>query len=120
MLRLRRGDSRTLTISNLTDEDGNPTIFLAGDVVRFTLKRKYEDPDEEAIISKTSATGGVTFVIGSDSGTVLIAASDWDAFVVVPRPVNAVFDLELTRGTAVTTLDAGDVLIRPDATQTAV
>jgi hypothetical protein len=117
---LRRGDSRTLNISNLRQSNGVGASFQAGDVLRFTLKFRASDADEEALIRKTSVDGGVTFAIGGQTGTVNITAADWAATLPGAGAVPCYADLELTRASAgiVQTLWSDFVTVKMDATVT--
>lgn len=116
---MTRGDDRVLDISNLRTTDNVPAVFAAGDVVRFTLKRYPSSPDSRALLTKTSADGGVTLAIGDSVGAVHIHAADWVG-VVIPQRTVAVYDLELTAAStgAVTTIASGQVDVLPDVTQT--
>src|SRR5574341_2090986 len=58
-IQVRRGDTRTLTMTELAAQAG-VTLgnFQAGDVVEFSLRTRLSD--SAATIDKTSASGGVT------------------------------------------------------------
>jgi len=114
---LTRGDSRTLDISDLRTSDGSPAVFQAGDKVRFTVKFNWADTDSEALLRLSSTTGAVVPVTGQSIGTVGIVPTDW-AVATLSTPALCVYDLELTRGSRVTTLARGQVLVNPDATLT--
>lgn len=73
---LIRGDARTFDLSNLLDGEGVATEFGADDVVRFTIKRRTGQADADALIAKSS-DDGITLNIGTATGTIDIAATDW-------------------------------------------
>jgi hypothetical protein len=117
IVRLRRGDTRTLDITDLRTSAGDPAQFQGGDVLKWTLKRSYGQADTDAMISKTSADGGITFSVGGDSGSVLIASDDW-VNVTVDRVLTCVADLQLVSAGEETTLWANVVTVLPDVTLT--
>lgn len=119
-MQLKRGDTRTLNVTNLRLSDGTAATFQVGDILRFTLKGQYTDPDSVLLLQKTSDDGSITFTAGQSTATVLIKASDW-ANVVVSRTADCVADLELTRPGSpnqVTTLWSDIVPVLPDVTLT--
>jgi hypothetical protein len=121
--RLRRGDSRTLNISGLVDPTGNPTTFANGDVVRFTVKRSYEDSDDQAIVRADTGNatvdnfGGITLDINADTGTIALTPDSW-LIDKLTRPTRCVYDLQHDRSGTVTTLRAGECDVLPDVTRT--
>lgn len=111
---LRFGDSATIDILGLVDGGGTPTVFEAGDALRFTVKRAASDPDALAIL-RLSTADGITVDEGESTGVIVIAPEHWQG----PRSagnLNAIADLQLTRGGEVTTLTVQRVVIRPDVT----
>lgn len=92
---LERGDRETILISQLEDGTGNPAVFSASDVLRWTAKRSRSDPDRKALYLKTSTAGGITFTAGADNATVIILPADHPT---IPGDIEFVWDLQLTPG----------------------
>jgi hypothetical protein len=118
---LVRGDTRSITVSGLVDENGLPTTFGPTDVVTFTMKKKVSQSDAEALIQKTSEDdGGVVFVDGTDTATITITSEDWDAFP--NRDVRYVWDVQIARNATdpptVVTIAAGEGVVVADTTLT--
>jgi hypothetical protein len=115
IIELRRGDSRTLPISDLRDSNGLAAIFVDSDVLTFTLRA----PDRSWTITKTSADGGVTFVAGSGVGSVILTPADW-AGVLCQRRYRCRADLQIVRQASpanlTETLWEADVIVKPDVT----
>jgi hypothetical protein len=111
---LRFGDARTLTLSNLVDENGDPAVFAEGDVLRFTLRTSYSallafvELDSEDI-------GGVTFTVGQSTATIAITSDSWQGQV--NRRTLCVWDVELERDDNKTTLDSAELVVLPDVTR---
>lgn len=114
MIQLRRGDSRTLTISDLVDGAGGESTFQAGDALRFTVRT---DRDEVVITKTSDEDGGITYGIGTDSGTVAILPADWTSVSLRSARRRGSCDLELTRAGDVFTLFTDDVVILDDVSR---
>ena len=112
---LRRGDTELLDISGLLSAAGTPDVFAAGDVVRFTLKRRHSDSGAYVAVASDGTAPGVTLTLGTATGLVTIRPADWNVSA-LPAAVTAVYDLELTRAGSTTTLLSGECVIRPDVT----
>lgn len=115
---LVRGDTRTLTISGLTDSAGDPATFGGTDVIVFTAKRHAGLADADALITKTSADSGIT--IDGGTATVTILPAD---FVGLEGPFDVfyVWDVQVQIGgdpLQVVTLDSGTGKIVQDVTVT--
>lgn len=79
---LTRGDSLYLTVNIF--KDGVAYTPVEGDVIRFAMKAKYKDPDEEVIILKT---------IPNDT---LILAFEPEDTKDLPMGKTYVYDIQLT------------------------
>jgi len=96
---LERGDREEILISELEDGSGNPAVFSASDVLRWTAKRSRSDSDRVALYLKTSTAGGITFTPGADNATVVILPADHPT---IPGDIEFLWDLQLTPGGDVT------------------
>lgn len=94
-----RGDTPTFDLT-LTGPDDAPLV-LTGLGITFTAKRRYSDPDDEAIISHSLDDGGIA-VVSADAGTatLTLAAADSEGLDDLPT---LVWDIQ-------TEDDAGTVL----------
>lgn len=116
---LVRGDTRTLYVTGLLDEDGNPTTFGADDSVRFTAKRHVWHTDAQALIVKSSDAGEITFVAGEDHADILIVPADLPTAQQADVPI--VWDVQLCVAgdvTDVRTIASGTGKITADSTLT--
>lgn len=117
-LELRRGDRATIAISDLLDANNNPATFGAGDVLIWTAKADLAQSASEALIVKSSASGGISYMIGGSTATVLIFAADWTTLQ-LRGDLAFVWDLQLSVGgdpAQIVTLTSGDGIIRADVT----
>lgn len=105
-LAMFRGDSLAVTLT-LTDD-----TFQTGDSVRFTVKRRLSDPDEAAVVARTSDDGGVT-LDGATASCVIHPADTHD----LAGTASLVWDWQVTTPTGVHTLDSGRLIVRPDVTR---
>lgn len=115
---LIRGDRRTLAISGLIDAFGLPAAFGPSDVLTWTAKADHADSAGEALIVKSSATGGIVFVPGGSTATVTITAADWTN-IQLRADLRYVWDLQLLVGgdpDQAVTLTEGTGIIRADVT----
>lgn len=119
-MQLRRGDSRTINVSNLRLSNGTVATFAVGDILRFTLKAGFGDPDSLLLLQKSSDDGSITYTAGQSTAVITIKAADW-LNVQVDRLTDCVADLELTRPGSpaqVSTLWTDIVPVSPDVTLT--
>lgn len=115
-IRLRRGDSRTLTFAELADAAGvTLSNFLAGDVVTFTLR--HEVTDSRALLTITSDAGGITYTAASTTGSVAIAPADWPHEPPERNLYGCRWDVQRTRGGFVTTVLDGTLDVLADVTR---
>jgi hypothetical protein len=112
----KRGDTLTLDIV-VKDADG-VVMNLTGTALRFTVKRKVSDADADAIFQKSTSASTIT----------LTDAVHGEARIVIPPAATSglaavthklVYDLQLTSGTTVHTLDSGNFIVEADVTITA-
>lgn len=114
-----RGDTSTIDITGLLDANGAPADFQNGDVLVFTAKANLGQPTAAAILSKTSADGGISYMVGDDAATVNIVPADMAALR-LPTDLAYLWDLQLTRGVTVHTLAHGTGIIEADVTNNPV
>lgn len=115
-LSFRRGDRATVNITDLVNPDGTPATFSAGDVLVWTMKADYGVAAANAIITKSSATGGITFTPGESDAAVSIIADDWIG-TALRDTLPIVWDLSLLVGGDAqqeVTIAEGDGEIIPD------
>lgn len=115
-LELRRGDRKTIAISDLVDGDGASAAFTDEDILRWTAKRYVGQPDSAALFTKTSEDGGIIVDVGSDTATIVITATDWDALP-VSNDLRFAWDLQLALAgdeDQIVTIASGEGLIRSD------
>jgi hypothetical protein len=102
-----KGDTMPLTFT-VTDSTGT-AVNLTGSTVRFTVKKKVDDPDNKAIIAKswsshTNAVGGITDVTLTKDDT-------------FRQPGSYLWDFQITgSGGAISTCDLGEFIIKPHVT----
>ena len=116
---LVRGDTRSITISGLTDEEGIPTVFGATDVVTFTMKRRHNQTDVEALIQKSSLDGGIIVFVATDIAVITLVPDDFADFPF--RDVRYVWDVQVALATdppTVVTVASGEGVVVADATLT--
>jgi hypothetical protein len=110
-LKMKRGDTRQFQSTGVTR--GGLPVNLTGATIRFTAKFKRTDAQASAVISKSTATGGVT-IISATAGTyhVTILPSDTSSLA---ADRSLYYDVEMleTDGT-VTTIDEGTLSITLD------
>jgi hypothetical protein len=113
VLRARRGDEIKIGVE-VVQEDGSQQD-LTGSTLRFTAKDRASDPDGSAILAKFSPDGGIT-IDDAPAGlaTVTIAAADTAGFT---GPRTLLWDIQMTSGTVVKTLDDGKLYVLPDVTR---
>lgn len=80
-IKMTRGDTLRAELT-LKDEEGNVYTPIQGDVIRFAMKREYDDA--EPIINR---------VIPNDTMELVIYPEDTKN---LPQPSNYVYDIELT------------------------
>lgn len=115
---MRKGDRRTLSIA-ITD-DGDP-LNLTDLTVTWMAKRRYEDADEDAVISKTEVDG-ITITAPPTGGLldVLLEPEDTADLLVTSPYLNLFWDLRLSNGdgTDVQHPVRGRLQVRPIVTGT--
>lgn len=114
---LPRGDDIILDIADLLDAAGESTMFVDGDVVRWTAKRLRSHTDEQAILAKSNTDDPSGIVLAGDGGTITIDATDWTP-VTETHDFGYFWDLQLTRAEKVRTLASGTGTVTADITRT--
>lgn len=106
MIQLRRGDSRTLVISNLVDGAGSATTFLAGDTAVFTIRRNEPGQRDRKVLAVSTSDGGIVLDLGLRTGSVSLPASIWAGVDMRDNSTwRCVCDLQLTRDVDVWTVN---------------
>lgn len=108
---IRRGDDETLTVT-ITDAVDLP-VDLTGATVRFTAKRSAKDPDDRAVLSRSTGSG-----INAPSPTNGVAV------ITIPKALTALldpgtydYDVQVTTAAGVTsTVVAGLLRVSADVT----
>lgn len=92
---MTRGDTLSATLE-ITDKDGNPYTPVTGDVIRFAMKKQYDD--ESVLLRKNIP---LTMPL-----TLTLASSDTKT---LPQPSTYVYDIELRKanGTVDTVIPNG-------------
>lgn len=104
-----KGDTNPLTFT-IVDSTG-AAVNLTGATVKFTVKKKVDDPDSKALIAKswsthTNAAGGITDITLSKDDT-------------FRQPGSYLWDFQITgSGGAISTCDVGEFIIKPHVTIT--
>jgi hypothetical protein len=113
-----RGDRRTINVTNLVDENGAAASFTGSDIIRWTAKHSVTDDDADAIIAKSSSTGGISFTPGQDNASITILPTDFST--TVTGITRYFWDLQVAIGGSalnVRTLASGTGKILGDITQ---
>jgi hypothetical protein len=107
--RLVRGDTTSL---DLVAAVGGNAINLTALVVRFTAK--FDPADTEAVIAKSSETGGV-LVTGPEAGAIRVLIDAEDTADLPARPLYLCYDVEVSdAGGHRFTAALGMLELRPD------
>lgn len=115
-LALVRGRRATINLTGLKAPDGSPATFSNTDVVLFTAKVDVGQPDTDALIAKSSETGGVIVDVSGDSATVVIDATDF-ADVILSGDITFEWDVSCIFGgvaTQAARLASGDGTLSAD------
>ncbi|MGE4164204.1 MAG: hypothetical protein AB7G23_20980 [Vicinamibacterales bacterium] len=88
--RITRGDTATLDL--IAQVGGNP-VNLDGLTVKFTAR--YDPADPDAVIQKSTETGGVS-VIDAVAGAIRVLIDSADTAALPNRPLYLYFDVEVS------------------------
>jgi hypothetical protein len=109
---ITRGDDATLTVT-IRDTEGDP-YPLAGKTLWFTAKKKLSDPDEVAVISKTTGEG-IELLGGTGQAVVRIDAADTANLPNKDTTLHC--DVQMLDGGKVWTVVKDTLIVEPDVTR---
>lgn len=107
---ITRGDDETLSIA-VTDRDTGDAVDLTGATLRFMVKRRRSDGDDDALVDKSTGAG-ITIESPSTDGLATVTVEDSDTDDV--EPGRAFWELQGILAGEVKTLAAGRITIRRD------
>lgn len=110
LLTMTRGDTQTFRV-DLLDAEGAP-LALDGLTLTFTVKKHYDDADDDAIIVKESGAG---IELLEDDGAAEITIDPEDTIDII-RPREYVWDLQVDDAGDIRTPLAGLFRVRRDVT----
>jgi len=103
--------------------DTAPILFdlardITGAALAFTVKRRHSDPQEAALIIKTSAESSEIEITDAEAGefVVKLLAGDTSGLLPDGRRATFVYDVEMALDGVVETVAAGDFVLLPDVT----
>lgn len=105
MIKVARGDSKTIQIT-VRDKFGDLAPFdLTGAIVYFTVKKTIAETDASAVIAKTSDGGGIT-IISAANGEFDIELTPGDTSI---TPMEYVFDVRIAKSGSVYSMEEPDI-----------
>lgn len=109
---MTRGDTVSLTLAVTLSGDPFP---LGGSSLWFTVKTKFTDNDDEAILQKTIGSG--IDVTGPDQGLATITILPIDTSGLSAVKTILVWDVQLKDGDGkIYTISSGNLIVNPDVT----
>jgi hypothetical protein len=94
---LTRGDTERLRV-NVTRDGSAVDLTLEGTALWFTVKRKYSDPDSQAVIKKsTGDLGGIETTLTTGEAVITFDAGETDELSIV---VKYYYDVQLVSGSS--------------------
>lgn len=109
LLKFTRGDTE---VAELTLDDD--AVFVPGDILFFTVKRKIIDADADALIALDSSGAQIEFTPGESTARVTVLPADTIDY---RRTVQGVYDWQLDRNGQIVTLERGVCWIVQDVTR---
>lgn len=113
-LTMKRGDTRTLTITATAPDASN--YSLVGKTVRFMGKRKLIDPDTSAVLNKSTGGNGIT-VLGSPNQHKATISIDADDTETLSKDTTLACEVQVVDGTNVYTVAEGKMKVKLDVIQ---
>lgn len=114
LLRMYRGDTHTFDV--LVTDDQEVPIDITSMDLRFTAKYRYQDPDDDAVIVKTSSDG-IANGVGTGEAIITIEPEDTET---LEKTTRLVWDFQLTDVAGnVKTPTGGQLLISADISRAA-